>query len=217
MGSTRSLGDQEGELLASFPADLASATEVSHYRSTWIVSSIDCVRSIGQYDRYRDALRRVDREHTPGAEEAIVSALANSWLPIQFAYAHYLALDRLGISEEAWFQAMLTAEGGHVRRTWHAQIIAAAQKPDAAAWGLLPQIPKWWPRSAQGGGMALYRLGPQEARVDYHKCMLLDLPLFLHSSRSVLSIFLSHFCPQLSASTLPHRKPGRASFVFRWG
>jgi len=171
---------------------------------------------MGLYDRYRAELARIDREQTPGAEEQITSVLANTWLPVQIAQAHYLAVERLKLSEEQWFQAMLTADGGQVRRTWHAQIIAAAQKPDAVAWELLPQIPKWWPRSAQGGGMALYRLGPKEARIDYYKCMLLDVPMFRDSTRAVLSIFLGHFCPQLSATMLPNRKPGCASFVFRW-
>lgn len=210
------MGEHEGELLASYPADLATVSEVTHYRSTWIVSSIDGVRSMGLYDRYRSELARVDREQTPGAEEVITSLLANTWLPIRFALAHYLAVERLGISEERWYQAMLTSEGGQVRRAWHAQIIAAAQRPDAAAWELLPQVPKWWPRSAQGGGMALYRLGPTEARIDYHKCALLDVPVFRHTTRAVLFVYLSHFCSQLSATTLPKRKPGAASYVFRW-
>jgi hypothetical protein len=212
----RNVSGSEEELLAAQPADLSSAVEVSEYRTTWIVSSTECLRSVGLYDRYRAALRRIDREEQPGVEDAIVALVANNWIPIALARTHYRACDALGMTESELLAAMVTADGGQVRRTWHAQIIAAAQKPAAAPWLLLPQIPRWWPRTASGGALAVYRQGPQQARIEYRGCSLFDIPFYRDSVRGVLSVFVSHFVKDLSISTVPLQKAGNASFVLRW-
>src|SRR5689334_7372978 len=110
----RSLPDQEEELLASQPADISAAGAVTEYRSTWIVSSLGCIRSIGQFERYREVLQRLDREELPGAEEAILSAVANEWVPIRLARVHYQACDALGLSEREVLASAITADGGQV-------------------------------------------------------------------------------------------------------
>jgi hypothetical protein len=208
--------EQEEELFASQPADFSTVTPVTHYRSTWIVSSQDCVRSTGMFEQYRAALRRIDREEVPGAEDLILSAVANTWVPIAIARAHYLACDALGLSDREVLAALITADGGQVRRTWHAQIIAAAQKPDAAPWQLLPQIPKMWPRTAQGGGLAVFRLGPQQARIEYRACPLFDSTFYRYAVRAVLFIFVGHFCRDLVLTPVSFSKQGNAAIQLLW-
>lgn len=212
----RSMPEHDEELISSQPADLSTAGEVTAYRSTWLVSSRDVVRAAGYYDGYCAAIRRMDREEEPGAEETLLSMLANVWIPVRIARVHYRACGESGISESEMQKARITADGGQVRRTWHAQIIAAAQKPDAAAWPLLAQIPKWWPRSAMGGGVAVYRQGAMQARIEYRGCSLLDIPFFRDSTKGVLEMFLGHFCKDLTVSVSGNQKQGQASFNFRW-
>jgi hypothetical protein len=210
------LPEQDEELLASHPADLSSVGEVTAYRTTWLVSSRELLRSAGYEDRYLAALRRIDREELPGAEDALLSVVANNWIPIDLAHAHYRACDAAGMSESELNAALITVDGGQVRRTWHAQIIAAAQRPDAETWPLLSQVPKWWPRGAQGGGMAVYRGGPKQARFEYLGCSLLDIPYFRASTRGVLAVFLGRFCRELTCTVSGNPKQGHSSFTFRW-
>jgi hypothetical protein len=206
----------DDELVASHPTGSSAATEVTAYRSTWLVSSREALRVAGYEARYWAAVRRIDREDEPGAEEALVALVANAWTPIRIARAHYRACGESGISESEMQRARLSTEGGQVRRNWHAQIIAAAQKPDAEAWPLIAQIPKWWPRAAQGGSVSVYRQGPTQARIEYRGCSLLDIPFFRDSNKNVIAAFLSHFCKDLSSSVSGNHKQGQASFTFRW-
>lgn len=205
------------ELLSSYPADLSTATELTAYRSTWLLSSREALCAAGYEARYWEAVRRIDREEEPGAEEALRSLLANTWTQLGIARAHYRACGDSGISESEMHSARLSAAGGQVRRNWHAQIVAAAQKPETEVWSLIAQVPKWWPRMAQGGGVAVYRQGPTQARLEFRACSLLEIPFYRDANKNVVAVLLDHFCKDLSSSVRWNPKQGRqASFFFHW-
>jgi hypothetical protein len=207
---------QEERLLASYPADLSSVTRVTEYRSTWIAASRDLLLSLGLFDRYESALRRIDRERCPGAEEAILSAVANAWLSMPVVRAHYDACQTLGLSESEVLANALSEEGGQVRRAWHAQLIAAAQKPGVTSFTMLSQVPKWWARYANGGGMAVYQQGPQQARMEYRACELFEVPYYIHAVRATLVSFASRFCKELTVKSAAQPSAEVFSFVLRW-
>jgi hypothetical protein len=216
VSQARSIPPSNEELVSSCPADLSTATELTAYRSTWLLASREALGAAGYEARYWEAVRRIDREEEPGAEEALRSLLANTWAPVGIACVHYRACGDSGISESEMHDARLSAEGGQVRRNWHAQIVAAAQKPEVDAWSLIAQVPKWWPRMAQGGGVAVYRQGPTQARIEFCACSLLEIPFYRDSTKNIVAVLLDHFCKDLGSSVRWNPKQGQASFIFHW-
>jgi hypothetical protein len=64
--------------------------------------------------------------------------------------------------------------------------------------------------------VAVYRQGPRQARIEYRHCSLLDVPFFRDSAKGAITMFLSHFCKDLSMNLGGDPTQGNTSFNFRW-
>jgi hypothetical protein len=119
------------------------------------------------------------------------------------ARTHYQACERLQLDAEQ-IEAMARA-GGNVRRAWYANTIAAAQRPGATVWMFLPQLQKFWLRSANGGAVAVFQLDAASARLHYVGCSLFDIQYFREAFRVVLLLLMRHVDPSVVLTTLPGR------------
>ena len=165
-------------LVLPFPDPIAPATE---WRSTWLTSSLEGLRQHGHFERYVKLL-------TTHREE-ILTSVAASWVPISVARAHYDACERLRLDADQ-VEEMARA-GGSVRRAWYATVIAAAQR-SPSMWPVLVQLQKFWLRSANGGGVAVFRTSEQSARLHYIGCELLDVAYFREAFRVALLLLFQH-------------------------
>ena len=52
-------------------------------------------------------------------------------------------------------------------------------------WVVFEQFPRFWKRSFEGGGVAVYKHGPKEADIVYASCVLLESPYFRSALRGV--------------------------------
>ena len=70
---------------------------------------------------------------------------------------------------------------------------------------MLPQLQKFWLRSANGGAVAVFQLDASSARLHYVGCSLFDIAYFREAFRVVLLLLMRHVDPKIVMTTLPSR------------
>ena len=129
----------------------------THFRSTWLSTSVRGIRERGLLPRY---LARLPASH----HEAVLGSVAGVWLPIEVAVAHYRALDALGLGPSEIVE--MGREAGQ-RAQGTAVVTAARAAPrELTLWSVLGQLPRVWDRMWVGGGTAVFKLGERDARLE---------------------------------------------------
>jgi hypothetical protein len=190
--------------LAAPPEQIPAATL---FRSTLVVASLQALRERGYYKRY-DALLRTHREE-------ILSVVGGAWLPMAIARAHYEACDALGLTKAEQFD-MGHIVGDRARRSWFSSALKVARGVGATPWSIAPYLCKLHERTINAGGVAAYRLGPKDARIEYVGNELLDIPYFHEASRGLLHAVAEMFCEKMYSHDLPGRRAGEARFRLQW-
>jgi hypothetical protein len=194
------------EAIVPLPGTRGQIPPASAYRSTWVVSSLNSLRYHGHFERYLGALR----EH----RDEILSCVAGTWLPIPVAHAHYRACDALGLSD-AQIAELVRGPGAQVRRAWYARLIAAAEQAKENPWAMLAQLDRNWRRGVTGSAVAVFRLGPKEARVEYVACELFRFPYYCQATRAVLLSLVERFGAG-SVRTLRQHASDEAHYQLQW-
>jgi hypothetical protein len=158
------------------PLDLVPP--VTHYRSSWLVASLEAVRAHGHEKRY---LEHLDPSHS----DAILTAVAGHWVPIETAEAHYVACDALRLPAHE-----LTEMGRNSTGTAMQSVLASLMKLAAGAgatpWTMLGQVGRIWERAFRGGAPGVTKLGPKEARLTMVGCTLCRFQYFRIGLRGVM-------------------------------
>jgi hypothetical protein len=199
--------ERQEEAIVPLPGPRAKIRPTTAYRSTWVVSSLDALRSFGHFERYLDAVR----EH----RDEILSCVAGTWLPMPVVSAHYRACDTLALSEDE-ITEMVRGPGARVRRAWHSRLIAAADQAKEDPWTVLPQLDRAWRRGANGGAAAVFRLGPKEARVEYVRCELFRIPYYCQAVRAVLLMLVEHFGAGSAVRMLRQPATDEGHYLLHW-
>lgn len=196
-----------GEPVLPFPArsEIVPATA---FRTTWVVSSIQSLRARGHFEAYV-------RELPDRFRGQILESVVGLWLPMDAARAHYEACERLGLSVDEQL-AMGSAVGERAQGTLLSTVVKTAKGAGVTPWTVLPQFDRLWRRGANGGAVAVYRLGPKEARTEFVGCVLFDIPYFRHAFRGVVHGIAGLFCEKVYVHELPKRVPHGAQFRFQW-
>jgi len=149
------------DLVIPMPASPRGQVEpVTQVRSTLVAASLLSLKSLGYVDRYL--------ENLPAAlHDTVLHAVAGTWLPVNVGVAHYTAVDALGLSVEQQL-AMGRDVADKIQKSVLGTLVRMGKSAGVTPWMGLEYIPKLWGRVMVGGGMALYRLGPKEARVECH-------------------------------------------------
>jgi hypothetical protein len=171
-----------GEVILPFPAASRAgiASRARHWRSTWVISSLQTLKTRGHYARYVELL---PHEH----RDAVLLGVAGVWLPMADAVAHYRACDALGLSRSEQVSLGLAVgerAQGTVLRT------AVQMTP----WTILPQMQRLWDRGADGGAVEVRKLGPKEAAVHVVGCDVLGVPYFRSALSGVVQGVAQLFC-----------------------
>ncbi len=163
-----------------------SAQPVRALRSTLLISSLETLREHGHYPRY---LERLDPRH----RDAVVYAVAGTWLPMEIAFAHYNACEALALGPDAQL-AMYRGAGTRSLGTVLGTAVKLAKGVGVNPWTFLSQLDRAFFRAFQGGSVAVYRLGPKEARAEAANHPLLTIPYFRRGLGIVLERQLALFC-----------------------
>jgi hypothetical protein len=150
----------------------------TQFRSTWIVSSQNTLRTCGHYERYVSLL---PAEH----REALSMVMVGAWVPIDVAAAHYQTCEALELPAEERV-AIGKAVSKHLDHTLLSAAVRLATQSGATVWTPLSQFYRLWNRMFIGGGIIVYKLGPKEARIEVLSCTLASIPYFRVGLQGVL-------------------------------
>ena len=177
-------------------------------RGTLIVASRNALEKRGYAARYFAAL--------PVAQHATIrEMLASSWTPEPVARAHYLACEALGLSAQEVFSIGADV-GDRVRATFLGTLATVAREAGTTPWLYLERIPRLFPRICVGGGVAIYKLGPKEARAEWYGLPGLAIPYFRTAFRGANQSIISLFCTKAYVSESPARRGGDWAFRVSW-
>jgi hypothetical protein len=148
----------DAEVIVPFSRPKTELPLMTRMRSTWLTTSILTLKSTGLYERY---LTKLPARH----HDAILSNVAGGWITTDVAVAHYAACDALGLGEKE--QLDLGREAGRrVHGSVLSTMVRLAKNSGVTPWSALALVDKLWSRSVEGGGIAVFKLGPKEARVE---------------------------------------------------
>ncbi|HEX8794315.1 MAG TPA: hypothetical protein VF765_25400 [Polyangiaceae bacterium] len=180
---------------ASRPPPAASETVLAlperieplrNVRSTILVASVGNIRASGYFDDYA---RRIPEHHRAPLFETI----AGLWVPVDSALAHYAACDALNLPESS----QVDFGKRSVERVGQSMVgtaIRMAKQVGATPWTFIPHIQRFWARGYDGGGLAAYKLGPKDARLDLVQCDLCESPFFRRALRGWVTHLILLFC-----------------------
>jgi hypothetical protein len=183
---------REGTVIVPFPSPLSSLRCV---KSTLLMASAAALRESGHFDDYHAHLE-------PEFDEALLGAIAATWVPERAARAHYRACDALGLSQaEQMLLGQRTGSGLKQHLTHIAGLVS--RSAGVTPWWLFEQFNRFWARTFDGGGVSVIKLGPKEAEVIYARCSLLESPYFRSALRGVAVGLLGAVAQRSFMSELP--------------
>lgn len=173
------------EPFVPFQHPAGKAPLVSEIRSTLVVSSLQSLRTHGLFDRYVAELAPKDRD-------ALLGLIAGTWIPLATAEPHYRALDRLQLSTD-----VVESIGGdvaqRVNKTLLSTIIRASRSAGVTPWTLLSHVHRFRELSWRGSDIAVYKLGPKDARFEWVAQPLAEIPYFVTSLGGYLAALAGLF------------------------
>jgi hypothetical protein len=196
------------EVILPFPLPRAQIEPATHYRSTWIVSSLQSLRAAGHFDRYV-VLLPVEMK------SEILDAVAGVWMPMPIARAHYLACDALGLSSDEQL-AMGASVGERAQGNVLSTVVRAARGAGVTPWTIIVQFQRLYARGCDGGAVAAFKIGPKDARVEFVGCELFDIDYFRHAFRGILLGIMSLFCKKAYVHETPKHGRGEVTFHVQW-
>jgi hypothetical protein len=166
------------------------------FRSTWLVSSMAALRERGLIERYFAGL--------PGKyHEVVVASVAGVWLPVEVAVAHYEACEALHLPQEE-----VVAIGRQVtelvHKTSYSLAIRLVKEAGVTPWACLALQKRLWQRVWEGGDVAVFKLGPKEARVEIAGWPCSRVPYCRRALRGLLIGQSELFCRRAYASEIAH-------------
>jgi hypothetical protein len=157
-----------------------------HVRSTLIASSLRSIRAHGLWDEY---LAHVD----PPWRETIVESVAGVWLPIAAGIAHYGACDALPLSSSRHVEIGHEV-GDRVNGTLLGIMVRTAKTAGATPWTALSHVERLYARLFDGGGIAIEKAGPKDARFEMVVNPLARFGYFRDAARGMWASAIELFC-----------------------
>jgi len=186
-----------GEIVLPFSRPPPALGVASAARSTLVTTSIQSLRKHGFYDRYARHLSNDQRD-------ALLTAVAGTWLPMDLAFAHYAACGALDLTL-AEQTAIAMEVGDRVNGTFLGSMLRMAKTVGVSPWSALGQSAKLYERLFCGGGIAVSKKGPKDARVDLIGNPLCTIDYFRVGVRGVYEVALQLFCQRVSTFELTAR------------
>jgi hypothetical protein len=143
--------------LAGSPSDVENAT---HVRGSMLCASLQALRKRGLGDRYLEVL-------APEHRETMLGMTAATWAPIDVCVAHYHACDRLSLPPST-IEEIGAESGAFLQSSVVSVLLKGVKELGATPWAVISKIDKLRDRLWRGSAWAVHRLGPKEARLEWH-------------------------------------------------
>lgn len=185
------------------------AGAVDRVRSTLLASSLHAIRERDLFDRYQVLLP--ERYH-----EQVIHTLAPVWLPIEVAVAHYNAVDALQLDDRTVYEIGRSV-GDRLQGTFLGTIARGAQRSGVTPWAILNKMDRVWGRIFEGGGgCAVFKLGPKEARAEVRGLPLVRCAYFRQGFRGVLAGGLEVIARKCYVNLQDSKHHDGLNFVVSW-
>lgn len=168
------------EVLVSFKGPPELAPPVERVRGTLFSSSLQMVRETGLYESYLDSL--------PSEYHAAITELIPSdWLGVELAYAHYQALDMLGLPRERIIEIGRSV-GDRVQGSYIGTLVRGARSLGTITpFTILERVDALFTRVMEGGEVGCFRTGEKDARVEFVGVSLAELEYFREGMNGIIS------------------------------
>jgi len=182
---------------------------IRHARSTVLIGSIATIRESGRFAEYEARLSAAHRD-------ILFNLVAGTWVPLDVAYAHYDACEYLSFPPEQQIangRATFDKTSGTLLGT----VIRMAKEAGVSPWNILPQYQRFWSRGYDGNGVAIFKLGPKEARIEVVQNRLCESRYYRNALRGLVLGVTDLFCTKSYASEKPGvRAPMAVTFRLQW-
>ncbi len=189
-----------------FPVAQERIALVTQVRGSLIASSLNAARERGLFERYQEALER--KHHA-----AIFESIAADWLPTDVGMAHYRAMDALGLTPGEVFD-IGRGVADRVQGTVLATAARLAKSSGVTPWLPLSSLHRLWSRLFEGGGVAVYKVGPKEARIDIVRVPFAEFAYFRGAFRGLAAAGFEMFSNRVYVTELA-RFASPTTIVFR--
>lgn len=196
----------ERETVLALPEPVVRAR---HVRSTVLLSSISAVRAAGFGEAYVNAL-------APEHREMLLGSVVGMWIPMNVALAHYRACESLALTTDTQV-ALGRAVFDRTQGTLLGTAVKLSRAAGASPWTVLPLFQRFWLRGFDGGGIAVYKLGPKDAQIDCFAVEVNDVRYFRNALRGLVIGVLELFTAKMYVKELSGaREPGSVHYRAQW-
>lgn len=185
-----------GELLYPPSRTKRETRPVDAVRGFVFTSGLTWMRERGLVERYRALLPVESRDR-------MMTITAAEWIPVADALVAYAACDALNLSFDDQVdlgRAVSSANNG-ILVTTILRLVGRVASP----WTALGHVDRVWQRSNRGGAVAVYKVGPRQARLEFWQCPLARSPVFMTSMRGAIAVGIEPFCERLVVSEVPEQ------------
>jgi hypothetical protein len=183
--------------------------QVTHVRSTLLVSSVRALRELNYFAAYERLL-------SPQHRDEILGSVAGSWHPIDVMMAHYEACEALGLSDAQQFEIGMDV-GKRVQATLMGMLVKMSTGAGVTPWLPLGQCDAILERLYQGGGVRLVQLGPKEAQLELVAMPQARFAYFRAAQRGLIQGGIGLFCTKVYVSEQHSFSPTkRMSYRVSW-
>lgn len=196
---------KDDDWLLPFPVPRDRIPDPTHFRSTWLTASQATLRERGHFAAYEKLVDPVHRD-------AVMTAVAGVWLPMDVARAHYTACDRLALPTPELLEIGAEATR-RANATTLSFVARMAQGAGVSPWTILSQSPRMWDRTCKdGGAIGVARLGPKEARLELIGYPFAMIRYNRVTMRGIVHAVVELFCEKAYVIEIPslfnHRSMG---------
>lgn len=181
----------------------------SKVRGTVLVSSLRGLRTRGHLDGY---MAKLDRRH----HEAIAAITAATWLPMELALAHYRACEELDLEPQT-IEAIGAESGNLINQTVLTVVAKLSKESGVTPWFALSNANKMVQRTWVGSSLAVWKLGPKEARFEWIQQPISRFRYCRLAFAAFTSAICSHFARAIYVREIPQRtKDTEVSYRVSW-
>ena len=185
------------------------APTATHVRSTLIVSSMQAFRARGLADAYAAQL-------PPDSQAELMSLIAGTWIPIELGFAHYRAADHLGLDART-IDEIGGDVGARVNKTVLSLVVKLSKQTGVTPWTALARAHRLRELSWQGSDVAVWKLGPKDARFDWVGMPYAEIPYYVTSLGGFLRGLIQLFSTKAYTKLVPERaSPTSVSYRISW-
>jgi hypothetical protein len=197
------------ELIVPYQYPTGRAPMVTEVRSTLIVSALQTLRARHLYDKYMSQL-------SPAVRSEVQSLIAGAWLPIALALEHYHAMDRLGL-DAVEVEAIGGEVGERANKSMLSIVVRMSREAGVTPWTALAHSHRMRDLTWKGGDVAVWKLGPKDARFDWVAQPCAAIPYFARSFGGFLRALTGLFCTKIYTRIVTERcSPTSISYRLSW-